>query len=244
MTEKMKKNGKYGLDAPIAPITFFAIGLVLIILSIVGIKQEIESLNWCWFWGVFSWICGGIYLHTSFRGKFIIWANILDQLTIQPDSKILDLGCGRGAVLLMEAKRLGNKGKAVGIDLWQTKDQSGNDINVTKQNAKLEGVSDKVEIKTANMTDLPFEDESFDFITASVSIHNIKEQTGRRKALTEAYRVLKKEGTLIIVDIKYTKKYMKILQEIGMKNIKRKNAGWKGWWAAPWMPTHIVTAEK
>jgi arsenite methyltransferase len=41
------------------------------------------------------------------------------------DEQILDMGCGRGAVLLMAASFL-NEGKATGVDIWSTSDQSGN----------------------------------------------------------------------------------------------------------------------
>ena len=35
-------------------------------------------------------------LHTTLRGKFVAWAELLDKLGLRGDERILDLGCGRG----------------------------------------------------------------------------------------------------------------------------------------------------
>lgn len=240
----MEKKGKYGIDAPYVTLMFSIAGFTLTALGLI-------LVIWGYLWAYIMFIYGIIWLllqlvnlHTTYRGKFKIWNNLFNRLNIHSDSKILDLGCGRGAVLLMAAKRLGDRGEAVGIDLWQSKDQSGNNINVTEHNAVLEGVADKVKLVTGNMMDLPFADNYFDYVTASLAIHNIKDHDGRRRALSEAYRVVKTGGTIIITDYIYTKEYEDVLNSLGMKNVQRKNAGWQGWGSGPWAPTTIVTARK
>jgi arsenite methyltransferase len=50
-------------------------------------------------------------------------ADLLDRLGLRGDERILDLGCVRGAVLLA-AQHL-TTGRAVGVDLWRSRDQSG-----------------------------------------------------------------------------------------------------------------------
>jgi ubiquinone/menaquinone biosynthesis C-methylase UbiE len=87
----------------------------------------------------------------------------------------------------MAAQRL-PRGRAVGIDVWSAKDQSGNAEQVTRQNADLEGVADRVELHTADMRQLPFEDGSFDVVVSSLAIHNISGAGERAKALHEAAR--------------------------------------------------------
>ena len=42
-------------------------------------------------------------LHTTLRGKFRAWSDLLDGLGLQGNERILDLGCGRGAVLIAAA---------------------------------------------------------------------------------------------------------------------------------------------
>src|SRR3989442_16022642 len=66
-----------------------------------------------------------VHAHTTLRGKFAAWAGILSGLGLKGNERVLDLGCGRGAVLLAVAKLL-STGRAVGGDIWRTSDQSGN----------------------------------------------------------------------------------------------------------------------
>ena len=48
----------------------------------------------------------GCFLHTTLRGKHRIWEHELDRLGLAGDEQLLDLGCGRGAVLIEAARRL------------------------------------------------------------------------------------------------------------------------------------------
>src|SRR5262249_6395470 len=140
----------------------------------------------------------GIYLHTTLRGKLRVWERELDRAGLTGNEQLLDLGCGRGAVLIEAARRL-PAGRAVGADLW-TRDQSGNSREVTLANAAAAGVADRVEVHTADMTALPFADGSFDVVTSAMAIHNIPSPEGRYGAVDEAMRVLRPGGQLIIAD--------------------------------------------
>ncbi|MGH3576325.1 MAG: class I SAM-dependent methyltransferase, partial [Mycobacterium sp.] len=135
-----------------------------------------------------------LYIYATRAGKFVVWNRILDDLRLQGDETVLDMGCGRGAVLLAAAKRL-PRGRAIGVDLWQA-DQTGNSPSATLANAELENVADRIELHTADMTALPFDDDSVDVIVSSLAIHNIPMRAGRRRALGEAMRVLRPGGRL------------------------------------------------
>lgn len=111
----------------------------------------------------------------------------------------------RGAVLLAAAKRL-PRGRAIGIDLWRA-DQTDNSPSATMANAELEGVADRIEVRTADMTALPFADESFDVVVSSLAIHNIPSRDGRRLALIEAVRVLRPGGRLAVADLWETRQH-------------------------------------
>jgi ubiquinone/menaquinone biosynthesis C-methylase UbiE len=187
--------------------------------------------------------CAACGLHTSRRGKFVVWAELLDQLKLRGDERILDLGCGRGAVLLLAAQHL-TTGRAVGVDLWRRGDQSGNAAEATRRNALAEGVADRVELHTADMTALPFEADSFDVVVSNVAIHNIKGQASREKAIEEAVRVLRPGGRLMIADIWASNLYRTHLAKLGTIDIARRALGWRMWWSGPWLPTRLVTATK
>jgi ubiquinone/menaquinone biosynthesis C-methylase UbiE len=168
----------------------------------------------------------GFYLYTTLRGKFVVWAKLLDQLNLRGDERILDLGCGRGAVLLMAAQHL-TTGRAVGVDLWRKVDQSGNSAQATQRNAVAEGVADRVELHTADMMALPFEDNSFDVVLSSLAIHNISGRSGREKAISEAVRVLRPGGRLMIADVRGTRRHQAQLAKMEMNEVARRRMGWR-----------------
>ena len=225
-----RRRGSYGIDAPYAPA--FMAGMIVLVLV-----MAIISGRWKMFvQATFMLAVLGYYLHGTLRGKFVVWAGLLDQLHLRGDERILDLGCGRGAVLLMAAQHL-TTGRAVGVDLWRTFDQSGNSLEATRRNAIAEGVADRVELHTANMTALPFADSSFDVVLSSVAIHNISRRADREKAIEEAVRVLRPGGRLMIADVRATRQYREQLARSGMNEVGRRRLGWL--WPAP-----LVTATK
>ncbi len=208
----MSKKANYGIDAPGVVLGFALVGTIGLALAIF--------LSWWWLtlgaWGCWTAIS---MLRGSLHGKFVVRDRLLDGLAIEGAEKILDVGCGRGLLLLSAAKRL-TTGKAVGVDIWQTKDQSGNKPETTLRNATLEGVSDKIELKTADARKLPFEDASFDAVISSLAIHNLPDAAGRADVIREIVRVLKPGGKLAIYDIFYTDDYVKSLTKLGLAEIR------------------------
>jgi ubiquinone/menaquinone biosynthesis C-methylase UbiE len=187
--------------------------------------------------------CAGCGLYTSKRGKFLVWRELLDELALDGHEQVLDLGCGRGAVLLLAAQHL-TSGRAVGVDLWRRQDQSGNTPAAARRNVAAEGVAGHAELCTANIRLLPFASGRFDFVLSSAAIHNIMSRTDRDRTIDEAVRVLRPGGRLLIADLRGTKRYQARLTELGMTNVTRSNLGWRMWWSGPWLPTHLVTATK
>jgi arsenite methyltransferase len=232
-----QRRGSYGVDAPY----LLAIPALLIVVNVVNGVVSATLLPFVAAGIILA--CMGLGLYTSRRGKFVVWAGILNGLRLRGDERILDIGCGRGAVLLLSADRL-TTGRAVGVDLWKSGDQSGNAAEATKRNAAAEGVADRVELHTADMTSLPFGDRSFDVIVSNVAVHNVKGRAGREQALQEAARVLRPGGRLLIADIFNTRQYRAHLAELGLEDVCRQGLGWRMWWTGPWLATHLVTATK
>ena len=232
-----RRKGSYGVDAPyLLP--------VLGALLAANIVQGIVSGSVGPFVGAAILLaCGACGLYASRRGKFVVWSELLDELKLRGSERILDLGCGRGAVLLLAAERL-TTGTAVGVDLWRRKDQSGNSPEATRRNAIAEGVANRVELHTADMTALPFEADSFDIVVSSIAIHNIKGPASREQAIDEAVRVLRAGGRLLIADLWGTRRYQSHLTKLGMLDVARRNLGWRMWWGGPWVATRLVTATK
>ena len=74
------------------------------------------------------------------------------------------MGCGCGLMLISAAKRL-KTGKAVGVDIWDSRDQAGNGPENTFKNAQLEGVAERIEIQDSDARQLPFEENTFDVVS-------------------------------------------------------------------------------
>jgi SAM-dependent methyltransferase len=185
----------------------------------------------------------GIALHTTRRGKFLVWSEILETLRLRGDEQVLDVGCGRGAVLTMVAGRL-PRGRATGLDIWSRSDQSGNAIEVTQRNLDLEGVAARCELKTADMREMPFEGASFDIVVSSIAIHNIVDAAGRSRALAEIARVLKPGGRFAIADLAWTRAYAEQLASLGLREVQRRPLGWRFWWGPAFPSTCLVTGSK
>jgi SAM-dependent methyltransferase len=228
-----RRRGSYGIDAPFAPAAIAIITLVNAVLAVVT-RNPRSAISAALTGTVFVW-----YLHGTLRGKFVVWAALLDELDLRGDERILDMGCGRGAVLLLAAQHL-TTGRAVGIDLWRSLDQSGNSMEATQRNAVEEEVADRVELHTGDMTALPFEADTFDLIVSSLAIHNIP-SARREKAIDEAVRVLRPGGRLAIMDVRGTARHRARLVELGMKDVVRRSMGARFWW---WNPARLVTATK
>jgi len=225
---------RYGVDAAPIPAVLGAAGVACCLTAARRQPGRIAMAAT----GAVLLANAGVYLHTTLRGKLRIWERELDRVGLTGDEQLLDLGCGRGAVLIAAARRL-PAGRAVGVDLW-TADQSGNSPEAALANAVAAGVADRVEVHTADMTALPFPDGSFDVVTSALAIHNIRVPEGRYRAVDEAMRVLRPGGQLLIADPwPMARKYA---AHIGQGTLRDLGPGY--WYGGPWLGVTLLHAVK
>lgn len=213
------KKAKYGVDAPgvirnlaMGGLALCAIVFFFPLIRIGPVTIDTTGLIWsgggCCFGAV-------LMLAYSLYGKYKHRDRMLDMITWTGDEQVLDIGTGKGLLMIGAAKRL-TTGKAIGIDIWNSEDLSGNNMQNALDNAAIEGVSDKIEIKNENVMDMSFADNTFDVIVTNMVIHNIYNKEGRKTACKEILRVLKPGGTAIISDFRHVKQYRENFDELGV----------------------------
>ena len=193
--------------------------------------------------GVTVW-CRVLYRAFDYNGKRQMSKQIIDgtaaYITSLDGGKILDVGCGSGALSIAVAKR-NPKAEVIGIDRWG-KEYASFSRSLCEKNAKAEGVSN-VSFRQGDAIHLDFADETFDAVTSNYVYHNIP---GDRQAyLLETLRTLKKGGTFALHDIFSKAKYgdmqsfVKKLEDMGYRKVElidttngkfmeKSEAGWMG----------------
>ncbi|MBV8180033.1 MAG: class I SAM-dependent methyltransferase [Mycobacterium sp.] len=249
-TDLARPRGRYGVDGDyrLIPAPVVLAGYLLLCLSATVLAgwwlatgRTLSGLGAAVV-AVLLVAVGVSVMRFSRRGKFEVWARLLTGIGLRGDERVLDLGCGRGAVLLTAAK-LVPRGSAVGVDIWRA-DQTGNSLQATLANAEAEGVAHRVELHTEDMTDLRFPQASFDLVVSNLAIHNLRDNDARRSAIDEAVRVLRPGGQVVIADLWFTRLYATRLRQRGMAEVRRRDLGWRAWWGSPFFRTHAVTATK
>jgi SAM-dependent methyltransferase len=195
------------------------IGLSLVLGSSYPVFASVAE-NFGFFAGIGGLGTAMLMILSSKVGKFRERDRLLGSIPWCGDETVLDVGCGRGLMLIGAAKRPAS-GKAAGVDIWQSEDQSGNHPEVTLSNARAEGVAERVEVRDGDARQLPFEDGTFGVVLSSLALHNIHDAEGRREAVEEIARVLKGSGRVAILDIWHTDQYEQVLRESGVQEVTR-----------------------
>jgi arsenite methyltransferase len=158
---------------------------------------------------------------------------LVDELNLNGDEIVLDVGCSSGVLLTQVGKKL-TTGTVYGVDRWNERSNE----QIVLQNCKAEGI-ERVKIMTADLKEtLPFGDNYFDCIVSNSVIHNMNRKA-RSNAFSELLRVLKSRGTLVIQDVKYTDEYEKELKRNADLTVSRSSIQYM-----VFPPAWIVTAVK
>jgi len=83
-----------------------------------------------------------------------------------------------------------SSGSVVGVDVWHRDADSGNRADSVLENAKIEGVDHRVEVKEGDARELPFADGTFDVVVSNFVVHDIKNRADRERMMCEIARML------------------------------------------------------
>jgi demethylmenaquinone methyltransferase/2-methoxy-6-polyprenyl-1,4-benzoquinol methylase len=126
----------------------------------------------------------------SFK-QHIRWRkDTMKRMGVQPGQHALDVCCGTGDWTIALAEAVGPQGKVAGLDFSQ------NMLKIGEQKVKQRQL-DQVSLIHGNAMELPFEDNSFDYVTIGFGLRNVPDYM---QVLKEMNRVLKPGGKAVCLE--------------------------------------------
>lgn len=127
----------------------------------------------------------------NYKPRDLKFKKFLDLLEMKKGDRVLDVGCGTGIFLARIAQTY--QADCTGVDI------SRKSITTAKR-----WKSPQLHFKVAEATQLPFKNESFDYVLSFDALEHIRDQS---KALSEMVRALKPGGSLLIYTINENQRY-------------------------------------
>lgn len=119
-----------------------------------------------------------------------IWRKkAINTLKKDKPKTILDLACGTGDLSIASLKL--NPEKIIGIDISEKM------VDIGRKKIRQKKYDDRIELLVADSENLPFNDASFEAVTVAFGVRNFE---NLHKGLSEALRVLKPGGNLVILE--------------------------------------------
>lgn len=123
--------------------------------------------------------------------RHIAWRkDVMKRMGVTKGSEALDLCCGTGDWSIALARVVGENGHVTGLDF------SKNMLSVAEQKVTKEEINN-IELIHGNAMDLPFEDNSFDYVTIGFGLRNVPDL---KQVLSEMYRVVKPGGKVVCLE--------------------------------------------
>ncbi|MFD1849535.1 demethylmenaquinone methyltransferase [Oceanobacillus bengalensis] len=126
----------------------------------------------------------------SFQMHKIWRKDVMKQMNVQKGSKALDVCCGTGDWSFALAGAVGNNGDVIGLDF------SHNMLSVAKDKQRNVHYRN-LEFVQGNAMKLPFDDNTFDYVTIGFGLRNVPDYM---TVLKEMYRVVKPGGRVVCLE--------------------------------------------
>jgi len=118
-----------------------------------------------------------------------IAGSLLERVTLPPEPRCLEIGCGQGAVTRLLVERYGAQVVASDYDPAQ----------VAVAQERLTDLGERVEFRIVDARAMPFDDAQFDLVVAFQVMHHIP--GGWRQVIAETARVLRPGGWFVFTDL-------------------------------------------
>ncbi len=146
--------------------------------------QPVPALGKDWLTPFFDMLLAVVGLGDAFKER------VLEKARIQPDERLLDVGCGT-ATLLLAAKSRYPTLSAIGMDSDERV------LALARKKIQKKGL--EVEVMLARAEALPFDSSSFDVIVSTLIFHHLPTEI-KKQAMREIHRVLRPGGRFLLAD--------------------------------------------
>lgn len=147
---------------------------------------------------IFEFMAKHVGMTVIHPGGFKATRKLVDALKISPDSKVIDIACGKGTTAILIAEKYGCHVTAIDIDEKL--------IEEAKHLTRKKGLGNKITCQVSDALKLPFNDNEFD---AAISQAMLVLVDDKIKAIQEANRVIKKGGTAGWLELSWKKEITK-----------------------------------
>ena len=133
-------------------------------------------------------LLSGFYDYLTFTQKSKFRKNQIKLINIRKGEKVLEVGCGTGALAILAKVAVGESGEVDGIDIAPKM------IATAQQKARKSNL--KINFRIASINELPYPDNSFDLVISSLMFHHLPVKV-KKEGLEEIHRVPKKGRKVI-----------------------------------------------
>lgn len=154
-----------------------------------------------------SWMPGNLFVHQEGERA---WIELLRRNGFLPldERRVLDVGCGSGRLLVRMSFLGARPENLAGVDLLEHEVE------------KARTLAPHYDFRVGDATNLPFDDQSFDVVTAFTTFSSMRTEEARQAAAAELRRVLRPGGAVLWYDF-WTNPRNPEVQALGMKDIRR-----------------------